>query len=106
MTDKNITALYICWWSLNDLLYQTQSLAYLRELTQRGYRFVFITFEQEQYRVDSSHKKAIKEELAGAGIYWHSLKYHKRFPLLATSYDCLRAIFTGLFFVLRHRIKI
>jgi glycosyltransferase involved in cell wall biosynthesis len=106
MADKNITALYICWWSLNDPLCQTQSLAYLRELTERGYRFAFITFEQEHYRLDAIHRKATQEELASEGIYWHPLKYHKRFPLLASAYDCLRAIFTAVFLIFRHRIQI
>jgi glycosyltransferase involved in cell wall biosynthesis len=104
MVNKNITALYICWWSLKDPLCQTQSLSYLRELTERGYRFALITFEQEQYRLDAGQQKAMKDELADAGIYWYPLTYHKRFPLLATSYDCLRAIFAGLFLILRYRI--
>lgn len=106
MANNNLTALYICWWSLNDPLCQTQSLAYLRELTKRGYRFALITFEQEQYRVDSIRQKTVKEELASAGIYWYPLTYHKRFPLLATSYDCLRAIFVALLLIIRRRIPI
>jgi glycosyltransferase involved in cell wall biosynthesis len=105
MADKKITALYICWWSLQDPLCQTQSLSYLRELTERGYRFALITFEQEQYRLDTVRQKAMKTELAASGIYWYPLTYHKRFPLLATSYDCLRAIFVALFLIFRHRIQ-
>jgi glycosyltransferase involved in cell wall biosynthesis len=105
MADKKITALYICWWSLQDPLCQTQSLSYLRELTERGYRFSLITFEQGQYRLDAGRKKARQDELASAGIHWYPLTYHKRFPLLATSYDCLRAILVALFLILRYRIQ-
>ena len=100
---SKVDALYICYWSLQDPLCQTQSLAYLRGLAARGYRFALITFEQPRYKLDSTQRAAVKRELRDDGIYWYPLTYHKRFPLLATAYDCLRGILTGAFIALRHR---
>ncbi|MBI3650451.1 MAG: glycosyltransferase [Acidobacteria bacterium] len=106
MTDKNITALYICYWSLLDPLCQSQSLAYLLQLTARGRRFALITFEQEKYALQASPFAAMKRQLAEQGILWFPLTYHKRWPLLATAYDCLRGILMGLWIALRHRPKV
>src|SRR3712207_3142512 len=85
----NIVSLYISYWSLQDPLCQTQSLAYLRELTKLGYKFDLITFEQPKYALDREQSAAIRKELAGQGIYWYPLRYHKRFSLVATAFDCL-----------------
>ncbi|MCI0485708.1 MAG: glycosyltransferase [Blastocatellia bacterium] len=104
--DGKADALYICYWSLQDPLCQTQSLAYLRGLAARGHRFALITFEQPKYKLNSAQRAAMRRELKGQGIYWYPLKYHKRFPILATAYDCLRAILVGAFVVLRHRPRI
>lgn len=101
-----MTSLYICYWSFQDPLCQTQSLAYLRRLTKRGYKFALITFEQPKYEITSTQKKRIKRELQEEGIDWYPLKYHKRFPMLATAYDCLRGILMGVWIVLRQRPKI
>ena len=104
--DLKVDALYICYWSFEDPLCQTQSLAYLRGLRARGRRFALITFEQPEYRLDSAQRAAVERELREEGIYWYPLKYHKRFPILATAYDCLRGVLTGIFIALRHRPRV
>ena len=101
-----VTAIYLCYWSLLDPLCQTQSLAYLRELTGKGYRFALITFEQRRYALDKKQTAKMKGELKEQGIFWYPLKYHKRFPLLATAYDCLLAVLTGVRIKLHRRPKI
>jgi glycosyltransferase involved in cell wall biosynthesis len=95
--------LYICYWSLMDPLCQTQSLAYLRQLTARGGRVVLLTFEQPRFRLSAGETVAMRRELAGQGIVWYPLTYHKRFPLLATGYDCLAGVLTGIYAAWRHR---
>ena len=105
-TDNRVTALYICYWSLMDPLCQTQSLAYLKKLAAQGERFALMTFEQARYKLDASEMAATKLRLAGHGIYWYPLKYHKRFPLLATAYDCLRGVGVGVFIALRHKARV
>jgi glycosyltransferase involved in cell wall biosynthesis len=100
----SLTGLYICYWSLQDPLCQTQSLAYLRELTKcGGQRFALITFEQAKYKTSLKQRERLKSELQQAGIYWYPLKYHKRFPMLATAYDCLCGILMGMWIAFRHR---
>src|SRR5262245_60698729 len=101
-----LTAIYICYWSLLDPLCQTQSLAYLRELIGRGYRFALITFEQDRYALDKRQMAKMKDALKEQGIFWYPLKYHKKYPLLATGYDCLRAVLTGIRIKAHHRPKV
>jgi glycosyltransferase involved in cell wall biosynthesis len=101
-----VIGLYICYWSLRDPLCQTQSLAYLLKLTSLGHKFALITFEQEKYALDSSQVSATRKELLQQGIRWFPLQYHKRFPLLATAYDCLLGVLTGIFIALRYRPKV
>jgi glycosyltransferase involved in cell wall biosynthesis len=101
-----VTGLYICYWSLQDPLCQTQSLAYLLRLASLGHKFALITFEQEKYALDSSQAAATKKTLLQQGIRWFPLKYHKRFPLLATAYDCLLGVLTGIFIALQYRPKV
>lgn len=104
--EMRITGLYICYWSLMDPLCQTQSLAYLSKLTERGHRFALMTFEHGAYRLAGHEAVRVRDELACEGIYWYALKYHKRFPLVATAFDCLRGVLTGLWIVLRRRPRI
>ncbi len=95
--------LYICYWSLMDPLCQTQSLAYLRRLAARGGRFVLLTFEQPRFRLPPQEAAAVRRELADEGIAWYPLAYHKRFPLLATGFDCFMGVLAGTYAAWRHR---
>lgn len=101
-----ITGLYICYWSLMDPLCQTQSLAYLRELTSRGHRFALMTFEQAPYRLTGDEAVRMRDHLAKDGIHWYALKYHKRLPLLATAFDCACGVLLGAWIVLRRRPRV
>lgn len=101
-----IVSLYISYWSLQDPLCQTQSLAYLRKLTRRGHRFVLITFEQPQYALGPHQAASMKSELARQGIHWYPLRYHKKYSLLATAFDCLCGVAAGLYLTLRYRARI
>jgi glycosyltransferase involved in cell wall biosynthesis len=101
-----VTGLYICYWSFRDPLCQTQSLAYLLKLAALGYRFALITFEQEPYALDATEVSETKKALLQQGIRWFPLTYHKRFPMLATAYDCLLGVLTGLYICWRYRPKI
>src|SRR5882672_7793773 len=94
--DAGLTSLYICYWSLNDPLCQSQSLAYLRELTALGHRFALMTFEQQQYALSAPQFAVMKRELASQGIYWYPLNYHKRFGLLSKAFDCVCGVGKGL----------
>jgi glycosyltransferase involved in cell wall biosynthesis len=86
-----------------DPLCQTQSIAYLRHLATPDRPFVLITFEQPRFQLNREESAARRKELAAMGICWYPLTYHKRFPLLATGFDCLAGILTGAFAAWRHR---
>jgi len=94
-TPKHHT-LYLCYFGLREPLVQTQVLPYLRELIRGkenpGIRVSLLTFEPTA--IDGAEAGEIRSQLAGEGIEWHQLKYHKRFSVIATVYD----IFCGAFF--------
>jgi glycosyltransferase involved in cell wall biosynthesis len=102
----NAAGLYICYWSLKDPLCQTQSLAYLRHLAERVGPFALITFEQPRFRLTRTQARAVRRELADIGIHWYPLTYHKRYPLLATGFDCLQGVLTGLWALWHHRPRV
>lgn len=104
-------SLYICYFGIREPLVQTQVIPYLRELTKGGHEISLLTFEPRsnaerrtrsaELRADEDgvrDEKAVREELAGAGVKWRSLRYHKRFSVLATAWDVLR----GAVFIRRH----
>lgn len=101
-----ITGLYICYWSFQDPLCQTQSLAYLRELTARGHEFALMTFEQQKYALTPSQSSAMKRVLGSQGIYWYPLSYHKRLLLLSKAIDFVSGVVKGLWIVSRHRPQV
>lgn len=77
--------IYISYFWLNEPLVQTQVLPYLRELKKGGVDITFLTYEREPPK----DEEKIREQLAAEGIEWRWLKYHKRFSILATTWDIL-----------------
>jgi glycosyltransferase involved in cell wall biosynthesis len=87
--------LYICYFSMRQPLVQTQVLPYLREIVKDDVKVYLLTFEPEKWtpaEVDETRRK-----LAGEGITWDFLAYHKTPSVPATLYD----IFCGTWFALR-----
>ncbi len=85
-----ISTLYLCYFGLREPLVQTQVLPYLRELAAAGVRVSLLTFEPELKRRWT--REAFAEErarLAGEGVRWFCLPYHKRPSLPATAFDVL-----------------
>jgi len=80
--------LYICYFGLREPLVQTQVLPYLRALAARGLGVHLLTFEPEMQRAWTAHTETDERaRLAGAGISWSALPYHKRPSVPATLYD-------------------
>lgn len=104
--STRVTGLYICYWSFQDPLCQTQSLAYVRELTSSGRRFALMTFEQPKYALGRAESAAIRSELTREGIYWYPLNYHKRFLLLSKACDFVSGVAKGIGIVVRHRPQV
>jgi glycosyltransferase involved in cell wall biosynthesis len=93
-----LRSLYICYLSLEDPLVQTQVVAYLAGLAERGHTIHLLTYEPKLTR---ERKKALSAQLADRGIAWHSLRYHKRPSLPATFYDAVAGAIVGTWLVRR-----
>lgn len=96
-----LRVLYICYLTLEDPLVQTQVVAYLSGLAQRGHTVHLLTFES---RLAAAKRCEIEDDLHGRGIVWHSLRYHKSPSLPATLFDAMVGAFTALCVVRRHRL--
>lgn len=78
--------LYISYTGLLEPLGQSQVLQYLIGLSN-DHEIELISFEKPAQIADLDQRLALSKQLADAGIYWHPLRYHKRFSLIATAYD-------------------
>lgn len=88
----SLRTLYLCYFGIRQPLVQTQVLPYLRELAKSGLTVHLLTFEPElatQWSAEQLNTQ--KAQLAGEGIHWFYLPYHKSPSLPATLYD----IFAG-----------
>jgi glycosyltransferase involved in cell wall biosynthesis len=94
MTGK-LDSLYICPWRLEDALCQSQSLAYLRELADSGWRFGLITFETARGETASSF---IHEN-----ITWYPVAWDSGTALSGKLLGILRVIATGSWICIRRR---
>lgn len=101
-------ALYISYNGALEDIVPTQVIPYLRELAGDGYRFTLLTFEKRHDldRAGAVGVAELKNRLSGMGIEWHWLRYHKRFPLLATSFDVAAGIICGSYLALRGRARV
>ena len=70
---------------------QSQVLGYLKRLAV-GLRIHLISFEKTEDLANTTERERIASDIAGAGIFWHPLRYHKWPSALATA--------------LRHRLRI
>src|SRR5829696_8954004 len=80
--------LYICYFGVREPLVQTQVIPYLLEIAKGGVGVSLLTFEPTE--LSETEERSVREELAGKGVTWHSLRYHKRFSVVATAYDVLQ----------------
>ena len=83
--------LYVSYDGLMEPLGQSQVLAYLRPLA-RQHQIDLITFEKPSDWADTARRQPVAADVAGAGIVWHPLRYHKRLSLLSTAYDVARGL--------------
>lgn len=88
----SLRTLYLCYFGIRQPLVQTQVLPYLRQLAHAGIKVHLLTFEPElSPKWNADQIQARQAQLAGEGIRWFYLPYHKTPSLPATLYD----IFAG-----------
>lgn len=97
--------LYISYDGMLEPLGQSQVLAYLEHLaTDRPVHL--LSFEKSADWAEAGKRQALAARIAAAGIQWHPRRYHKRPSALATAWDILVGLASGLRLVRRHCIGI
>jgi glycosyltransferase involved in cell wall biosynthesis len=99
-----MASLYICYQSIRDPLSQTQVVAYLEGLCAAGYRVVLLTFEPQPLSRDAHAE--IEQQLAGKGITWTWLRYHKRPTVPATAWDIFMGVLFGWRLIRQHKLRL
>ena len=82
---------------------QSQVLAYRKRL-EADRPIHLSSFEKPEDWASIPERERIKQEIAGAVIAWHPLRYHKRPRAEATAWDVFWGIALGPRLVLRHRL--
>jgi glycosyltransferase involved in cell wall biosynthesis len=99
------STLYISYDGMLEPLGQSQVLAYLERLSAQ-HSIHLLSFEKAEDWADAPMREAVRRRISLAGIHWHPRRYHKRPTASATAYDVMMGIATGLWLVLRYRIRL
>ncbi|HVR90001.1 MAG TPA: glycosyltransferase [Novosphingobium sp.] len=97
--------LYISYDGMLEPLGQSQVLAYLERLTADA-RIHLISYEKPADWADKPRREALQTRLAGVGIAWHPLTYHRTPTVPATLFDIAQGVALALWLVARHRLSI
>ena len=81
------SVLYVSYNSFFEPVFQSQALAYMRKLAQRGITFNLITFEKLDGAPSPDNLVRLAKELDAKGIRCFPRRYHKRPHLISTLYD-------------------
>ena len=97
--------LYISYDGMLEPLGQSQVLAYQERLAPNA-KVHLLSFEKPEDWGNQKARNAVMQRMQSAGIDWHPRRYHKRPSAPATAYDIMVGIITGLWLILRYRIRI
>lgn len=104
-SDCKVRVLYISYDGMLEPLGQSQVLAY-QELLALDHQIYLLSYEKSTDWADRSARHKLAARIRNAGISWHPRRYHKRPSAIATSYDIIVGMLTGLWLVKRHHISI
>ena len=90
--DKYASVIYITYDGVMEPLGNSQVLAYLKHLSNKGMEFHLVSFEKKYLLRDKTLRENLQKELEGYNIKWYGMVYHKRFRILATAIDILTGI--------------
>ena len=81
--------LFLSYNGLLEPILPSQAVPYLTELAKKGFCFTLLTYEKKRdlEKLGPERLSLLKDKLAGDGITWRYLKYHKNPPLLSTLFD-------------------
>jgi len=95
--------IYISYDGMTDPLGQSQVIPYVIELAKKGYNFNIMSYEKPDRFKQLG--ESVRRQLDGNSIKWRPFRYHKRFSVLATSYDVFLGFLFLLFFIPIHKIR-
>ncbi|MDC0055082.1 glycosyltransferase [Pseudomonadota bacterium] len=97
--------LYISYDGLLEPLGQSQVLAYQLELAKK-YKIFILSFEKRKDLKNDILVQNTKSKINQAGITWYPLTYHRRFSILATSFDIFCGFIISAYLLVKHKIDI
>lgn len=98
-----LDCLYICPWSLNDPLSQSQSLPYIRGLVSEGYSFALLTLETQKLKLSSDEVRKIKVELARENIHWSPIDWNSGTAIKHKLFGIWAVLSTGIRICFKHK---
>jgi glycosyltransferase involved in cell wall biosynthesis len=101
--NKRLRLLYIVYWGAAEPLGQSLVLPAVMKLADLGAEITLVTFEKPGDLADRDVIAGIRATLAGRGIRWVPLRYHRRPKVPATAFDMIHGCAQGLLARLRVR---
>jgi glycosyltransferase involved in cell wall biosynthesis len=98
--------LYVVYWGAAEPLGQSLVLPAVRRLAALGVRLTLMTFDKREDARDGTRMAAIRGELAGLGVRWIALRYHKRPNLVAKAFDTAHGVLRGVAGALREPVDV
>ncbi|MFH1790775.1 MAG: glycosyltransferase family 4 protein [Candidatus Omnitrophota bacterium] len=99
--DRAKRALFITYNGVDESIFQSQCLPYLKGLASGGHVITLVSYQRDPARAE-----AYSKQLEGLGIRWYRLKYHKAPRFIMTCWDFALGAAVSLYLVLRHGIDI
>lgn len=103
------TTLIFAYYSFKDPIFQSAVLPYFIGLNkmQPKLRFVLLTFEQKQFKLNNSEVAQIRKELAIQNIFWYNTNWHSgKFKIAKKIYDILQTLFISSYIILKYKVNI
>lgn len=87
--------LYVSYDGVLEPLGESQVVAYLEYLSKQSH-ITLVSFEKKQDLAETRFLEEMRSRLAGWGIDWIPLRYHKQPLVASTMYDVLRGLAVGI----------
>lgn len=101
-----VTSLYLCPWSLNDPLTQSQSLAYIKGLTADNYNFALITLETSRFLMSPEKVRETKNLLESEKIFWYPVRWNSGNSIFSKLLSICVVFYTGFKAYFKHRPRL
>lgn len=102
----NYDILYISYDGLLDPLGKSQVLPYIEKISEKGLKYIVISFEKNINLTLTDTISNLENELNSSGILWKRLRYHKNPSGLATFYDILCGVLVSCVVIRKYRIRV